>query len=235
MILANAIAVPEFGAAVWRADTLACAAGATLASGHAALDAELPGGGWPVGAICEILQEPDSCHEWRLLLPVLSRLVCAASGCIVLVGSPQTPFGPGLAAQGLAPRRLLWVSANTPTERLWATEQGLCCAGVAAMLVWLGPVRPESLRRLQIAAQTHSKLLFVLRPTSIQNESSPAVLRLRLSLSHPVDATAADDILQVHILKRRGPPLARALALSARPSRLAVLLALAAARCAGAG
>jgi len=216
---------PDFGAAVWRADALACAAGATLASGHAALDSELPGGGWPVGAICEILQDPNSCQEWRLLLPALSRLIRAASGCVALVGPPQQPFGPGLAAQGLAPQRLLWVSANTPVERLWVTEQALCCADVAAVLVWLGSVRCESLRRLQIAAQAHGKLLFVLRPTSAQNESSPAVLRLHLGHPGSVDAVLPDDTLQLHILKRRGPPLARALAFSARPSRLTVLLA----------
>ena len=218
----------DFGTAVWRADALACAAGATVATGHAALDAELPGGGWPVGAICEILQAQSGCYEWRLLLPGLSRLLRTCTGCVVLVGAPHAPFGPGLAAQGLAAQRLLRVSADTPVARLWATEQALRCADVAAALVWLAQVRPEQLRRLQIAAQTHSKLLFVLRSASVQSESSPAVLRL-LVVSQPTADTALAapaDVLQVRILKRRGPPLTRALALSVRPARLAVLLAL---------
>jgi protein ImuA len=29
-----------------------------VATGHAALDAQLPGGGWPVGAMTELLQAP---------------------------------------------------------------------------------------------------------------------------------------------------------------------------------
>jgi len=232
------VASLDFGAAVWRADALADACGATLASGHGALDAELPGGGWPVGALSEILQPPGVFQEWRLLLPALVR----SSGPLVLVGPPHAPFGPGLAAQGLDARRLLWVGAATPVARLWAAEQALRCAEVAAVLAWLPQVRAEQLRRLQLAAQTHGKLLFVLRPAAAQSESSPAVLRLLLAgvstVKTALDAGRADqltasageggvsDALQLRILKRRGPPLARTLVLSARPASLAVLLAL---------
>ena len=41
---------------IWRAAALARPAGRALPSGHAALDAQLPGGGWPVGALVEIQQ-----------------------------------------------------------------------------------------------------------------------------------------------------------------------------------
>lgn len=227
------VSIEDFGTAVWRADALACAAGATLATGHAALDAELPGGGWPVGAISEILQDQSACYEWRLLLPALARLTRASTGCVVLVGAPHAPFGPGLCAQGLAPQRLLWVSANTPAACLWATEQALRCADVTAVLAWLTQVRAEQLRRLQIAAQTHSKLLFVLRPASAQSAASPAVLRLLISSqvasqSNAVATVSAApaDALQLHILKRRGPPLTHALSLPARSARLEALLTL---------
>jgi protein ImuA len=214
------VASLDFGAAVWRADALACAAGATVASGHSALDAELPGGGWPLGAISEILQPPGVCQEWRLLLPALTR----TCGPVVLVGPPQVPFGPGLAAQGLDARRLLWVGAAAPAARLWATEQALRCAEVVAVLAWLPQVRTEQLRRLQLAAQTHSKLLFALRPAAAQSESSPAVLRLLLVRAS--SAGVAPDALRVQILKRRGAPLGHTLVLPARPAGLAVLLAL---------
>ncbi|HEY5580972.1 MAG TPA: translesion DNA synthesis-associated protein ImuA [Rhodoferax sp.] len=214
------VASLDFGAAVWRADALACAAGATVASGHGALDAELPGGGWPLGAISEILQPPGVCQEWRLLLPALTR----TPGPVVLVGPPHAPFGPGLGAQGLDARRLLWVGAAAPAARLWSAEQALRCAEVVAVLAWLPQVRTEQLRRLQLAAQSHSKLLFVLRPAAAQSESSPAVLRLLLARAPT--AGVVSDALRVQILKRRGAPLAHTLVLSARPVGLAVLLAL---------
>ena len=61
-----ASAAPEAlgGGAVWRADELARNVGATRPTGHAALDAVLPGGGWPVGALVEVLQ-PQAGHGPR--------------------------------------------------------------------------------------------------------------------------------------------------------------------------
>ncbi len=215
------ISLTDHGVAVWRATELGCAAGATLATGHAALDAQLPGAGWPVGAVSEILQPQGQHNEWRLLLPALRVSDGThATGPVVLVGPPHVPFGPGLAAQGLDARRLLWVRASAPDERLWAAEQALRCAGVLAVLVWLPQVRAEQLRRLQMAAQTHSKLFFVMRPAQAHSESSPAVLRL-LASTQP-----DSDTLSLHILKRRGPPLDQPLLLPTRPARLAALLAM---------
>jgi protein ImuA len=207
--------LPGFVAAVWRATELGCAAGATLATGHAALDAQLPSAGWPVGVINEILQVSGEHNEWRLLLPALSR---TAEGRVVLVGAPHVPFGPALAAQGLDERCLLWIAADSSAERLWAAEQALRCAGVRVVLLWLPQVRSEQLLRLQMAAQAHGKFLFVMRPVLVRGESSPAVLRL-LAENQP-----DHDTLVLHILKRRGPPFDQPLLLPARPARLAALL-----------
>jgi protein ImuA len=76
-----------------------------------------------------------------------------------------------------------------------------------------------------MAANVHSKLLFVMRPAQAKAESSPAALRVLVS-SQPLGADAPPDTLQLHILKRRGPPLTHALALPARSARLGALLAL---------
>ena len=219
---------------VWRADELARPVGAVVASGHAALDAQLPAGGWPVGGLVEVLQAQSPSQngqhanrhdEWRLLLPALAR----TRGTVLLVGAPYQPFGPGLAAQGLDPQRLLCVTAQTTAQRLWACEQALRCADVTAVLAWLpqggsGQVRPEQLRRLQMAASTHSKLLFVMRPLAAREESSPATLRVLVS-GQENGQVNGQDRLALHILKRRGPPLEQPLSLPARAARLAALLA----------
>nr|WP_315491716.1 translesion DNA synthesis-associated protein ImuA [uncultured Rhodoferax sp.] len=206
---------------VWQADALASAPGRVLATGDVALDAQLPGGGWPLGALSEILQPPGVHNEWRLLLPALAR---CGTGTVVLVGAPHMPFGPALAAQGLLPQRLLWVAApegaKGGAQRLWATEQALRCADVDAVLAWLVQARPEQLRRLQMAAAEYNKLLFVLRPEQAQHESSPAVLRLWVATSQD-----GADALEVRALKRRGPPMDQPLRLNARVARLASLLA----------
>ena len=221
---------------VWSADTLGGAPGATLASGYPALDAVLPGAGWPLDALSELLQPPGLHAEWRLLLPALVRLQQASPGALVLVGPPHVPFGPALQAQGLAVQPLLWLQVSEPQARLWATEQALRCAGVLAVLAWLPQVRAEQLRRLQLAAQTHGKPLFALRPAQAQAESSPAVLRLLLAPwpdspavqaqgKIQVQAQGADDLC-LHVLKRRGPPLLLPLLLPGRQGRLSAWLAL---------
>jgi protein ImuA len=213
----------EVGDSVWRADALAHAAsaqGCARPSGHAGLDAQLPGGGWPVGALCEILQSPNHPCEWRLLLPAL----CQIAQKLVLIGQPHAPFGPALLAQGLDVHKLLWVKAVTPVERLWAAEQVLRSREVGAVLVWLPQVRSEHLRRLHLAAMSHTSLLFVMRLTAAQHESSPAVLRLLVAQASGADRLAGDGLV-VQILKRRGPPMDTPLILPARHAALQALLA----------
>jgi protein ImuA len=220
--------LPGHSAAVWRASDLGQADSVALASGHPLLDAQLPGGGWPAGAASEILQPVGVFLEWRLLLPALGRLTRSRPGVLVLIGPPHVPFGPGLCAQGLEARRLLWIRPAQAQERLWSCEQALRCADVLAVLAWLPQARPEHLRRLQLAAQSHAKFLFVMRSAQARDESSAALLRLLLepasAAGQAVDHTA--DALRLHILKRRGPPLTQPLLLPARPARLAALLGL---------
>jgi protein ImuA len=211
---------------VWHAHALSNAPLPVLATGDAALDAQLPGGGWPVGALTEILQPPGVHSEWSLLLPALAR---SGPGLVLLVGAPHLPFAPALAARGLALQRMLWVTAQHPASRLWSCEQALRCAEVHAVLAWLPQARSEQLRRLQMAAAEYSKLLFVMRPEAARDEASPAALRLHIqphaptvgNKSVPQDAVG----LQIHVLKRRGPPLERPLQMQIHPAPLSLLLA----------
>lgn len=201
---------------VWRGEELARQE-KVVSSGFAMLDAQLPGGGWPVGCLVELLQSPaqPGRHAWQLLLPVLVQAVQEQPGPVVLVGAPFEPFTPSLQARGLAPQRLLRVQAAKPAACLWAAEQALRCAEVAAVLAWLPQANGSELRRLHIAAQQHGRLLFAFRSLAAQRDASSARLRLQL------EGTQA---LEVRILKRRGPPLLQPLKLPAHPPRLQALL-----------
>jgi protein ImuA len=223
---------PDLGAIgalsqVWRAGELGSASLQTVDTGYAALNQVLPGGGWPLGALIELLQPQAGLHEWGLLAPALAALQQAGPGqLVVLVGAPCLPFGPALGARQLDMRRLLCAQAGDAPALLWATREALQCADVASVLAWLPDARSAHLRRLQIAAHAHNKLLFVFRPLRAQQESSPAPLRLLLqgALSDAGEAGEAGNLL-VHVLKRRGPPLAAPLLLATRPARLLALLA----------
>jgi len=208
---------------VWRASELGSAATRTVSSGHPALDAALPGEGWPRGQLTEVLQHQVGLHEWRLLRHGLQHCVRmagasapgpSASSLVVLVGSPHVANTSALACQGLPATSLLVVDAMQPAERLWVAEQALRCRDVAALLLWAPKVLPEQLRRLQVAAQAlggrcWSPLVFVFRPSMAAHESSPAPLRIGLTLTQA--ALGSDEgcpgRLAVHVLKRRGPVL----------------------------
>src|SRR3954470_4832133 len=156
---AAAISIPH----VWRVTDLAREE-AVLPSGHGVLDAQLPGGGWPLGSLIEVLQARPELHAWQLVLPALAARVQQTPGPIVLVGAPYLPFTPALAAQGLPAERLLCIRADPPAARLWSAEQALRCAEVAGVLTWLPQCRSADLRRLQLAGRQHGKLLFAFRP-----------------------------------------------------------------------
>jgi protein ImuA len=200
---------------VWRVEDLA-AQKETVATGYPQLDHVLPGGGWPLGSMVEVLQEIPGQHVWQLLLPALSHALSRCEGPVVLIGSPYQPFFPSLKAQGLLADRFLRVQSDQPKLRMWSAEQALRCAQVAAVLAWLPQSRGDELRRLHLAAQQHERLLFVFRSLKCLQEASPAPLRLLVE---------GEESLQVRILKRRGPPMDRALTLPASPERLRALLA----------
>ena len=206
----------------------------TVATGYPALSRVLPGNGWPCGAMTEVLQAQAGQHEWGLVAPALGALHAAsAAGLVVLVGAPYCPFGPALGARQINMQRLLSIhsvkttataTANDNPAMLWATREALTCADVGAVLAWLPDARSAHLRRLQIAALSHNKLLFVFRPLAAQNDSSPAPLRLKLAgLGHAANTGTYN--LQIDVFKRRGPPLAAPVLIDTRPPRLAALLA----------
>lgn len=188
---------PTVQAALWRGTELGTAVAATLPSGHAALDAELPGAGWPCHALTEILQPQPSVAEWRLLAPAMRRVV-AAGRQIVVVGPPKSPHPPGLQMMGVDERQLVWIQAEAPAERLWVTEQ-LVRANAAGLLVaWLPQARQEQIRRLQVGAQGCEGPVFLCRPAAAEHEPSAAPLRVQVRVG-------LDWELHVHLLKRKGP------------------------------
>jgi hypothetical protein len=183
---------------VWRGGTLASTLPA-VPSGFAALDRELPGGGWPAGSLSEILGEREGIGELQLVLPALAALSWAGKR-IVWLSPPHVPYAPALAAAGLDLAHLAVVRAPGRRDALWAAEQVLRSGSCHALLAWLPRARYEELRRLSIAAEAGRTWIALFRPLQAAHTASPAALRLSLQ--------PAGEALCVHILKRRGAPAA---------------------------
>jgi protein ImuA len=175
-------------------------------TGFPILSAQLPGGGWPLGTLMELLLAQPGIGEWRLLLPALASL----KRPIVLVHPPYMPQTLGME---LPPQQLVWISnTGKAGDSLWAAEQALragCCAGV---LLWQQHIRNESLRRLHLAAQSGDTFFCLLRPLATAQDASPAPLRLALR--------PAPLGLNIEFVKRRGPTRSAPLFLPITPRLL---------------
>jgi protein ImuA len=212
---------PALHPAVWRAHELGrppADGRQAIASGHPALDAQLPGGGWPLGALTELLLPHEGLGELRLLAPALAAVQqrSQASRGLMWFDPPAEPCAWVLTALGLDLRRLVVVRPRPlpplrlarrgtrppppASDVLWALEQALKSGQVGAIVAWLPARLPaDALRRLQLAAQAHEGPVFLLRPLAEAHQPSAAPLRIEL-------ASAGPDRLRLVLLKRRGPP-----------------------------
>jgi hypothetical protein len=189
--------------AVWRGNQYAKVAVDSIPTGFAALDAQLPGGGWPCAALTELLSNRYGVGELRLLSAALAQL-SQAQRWVVLIAPPHQPYAPGFEALGVNLSHLVVVDTRSDAETLWAAERCLRSTACAAMLAWPGAAPERALRRLQVAAEEGKGMGVVFGPTRNAAQPSPAPLRIQLSPRR--------GGLDLQVLKRRGggwaPPLA---------------------------
>jgi hypothetical protein len=187
----------------------------TLSTGFDALDAGLPGGGWPRHGLIEILTPRPGVGELYLLLPALAALsrLSPARWC-TWVSPPYEPFAPGLAEHGVAlDRILLAVPRQSELKRrpssskerggehlaMWAFEQALRSGACEMALAWLPRASPRAIRRLQLAAEQGRALGVLYRSQRFAAEASPAMLRLSLE-----PFTTPRQGARVTLIKSRG-------------------------------
>ena len=180
-----------------------------LASGYPRLDRCLPGGGWPLEALTEILIGQYGIGELRLLMPALAELSTeeipgkygdysehAEPGWIAWIDPPFQPYVPALQQSGIDLSRMLIVRPKDDSELLWSAEQALSSGTCAAVLLWPDKLDDQGSRRLQLAAEKGHSWAIAFRPLSARQQPSAASLRLEL--------TSTGKGTRVHILKSRG-------------------------------
>ncbi|MBY4898711.1 translesion DNA synthesis-associated protein ImuA [Cupriavidus sp. AU9028] len=192
---------------LWRASQLARGTGRALVAGDEALSQELPGGGWPLGTLVELLVQQPGVGELRLLRPSLLAL---GKRPIALLAPPHIPQTLAWDNWGISPERLLWLQPKRIADLLWAAEQLLRAGTCGAVLCWQQHVRGESLRRLHLAAQASESLFCLVRPLACARDSSPAPLRIAIA--------PAPGGVDLTFIKRRGPQRESPLRLALSPS-----------------
>lgn len=180
---------------VWRASELAISRVAAGSTGHTVLDAELPNGGWPRSSLIELMLQQHGIGEVQLLKPFLAGL--SEKQRVALVQPPYLPHAMACRSWGVNAENILWLRPRSSADALWATEQILKNGSCGAVLLWQTNVRPEALRRLNLAAQTTDTWLWLMRPLSTAIEASPAPLRMSIR--------PANGGISIDIIKRKGP------------------------------
>ena len=165
--------------AIWRGDDCAPEP-AAVPSGFAALDAALPGRGWPQGALTELLLEREGIGEIRLTLPALAH-VQAQRRDVVWIAPPYRPYAPALAAAGLDLARFSSCACKAPKDALWAFEQALRAPECGAAFAWLPTHDERALRRLQVAARDGRTWGVLWRRPGQRGSATAAPLRLALA------------------------------------------------------
>ena len=183
---------------VWCGRELEHAVHPVIATGHEALDRELPGGGWPTGTLSEVLHDASGIGEVSFLAGALAS-ASDQDRMIAWIDAPYLPYAPALAAAGIALQRCLVVRPAHRDDSLWAAEQALRSGACGAVLFWLPKDDYAWLRRLQMAAEAGRAMAVLFRSTAAERLSTPAHLRVALSREQ--------GELHVRIPKRRGPPL----------------------------
>ena len=179
---------------LWRGGQLARDTHA-LGTGYDCLDSVLPGHGWPLGAVTELIHAVAGCGELSLVLPALARL-SQQDHWITMVDPPWIPCPSFLHGRGLMLDKLLLITTKSRRESLWTCEQVVRGMPGGALLAWPDELSFAELRRLQIAANDTQQTIFLFRNETAGSTPSPAALRLQL-IPDEVD-------LRISVLKCRG-------------------------------
>jgi protein ImuA len=154
-----------------------------------ALAAALPDGGLACAALHEVRARDYSDISASIGFAAALATSCARhfpAAPVLWCESDHTPFdighfyGPGLAAFGLDPARLILVSAATPVDLLWTMEEALRLGAFAAVLGEIdgcaSALTLTATRRLQLAAEAGGRPAFLLTGHAA-NGASAAVTR----------------------------------------------------------
>ena len=198
---------------LWRAGGTTGARRSVVPSGFAALDAQLPGGGWPHPALIEVLNDRPGIGELSLFLPALRYLTESderqetssplsrsreragvRAPVIAWFNPPHLPYPPALAERGLAHARLLVSKPLTSARTLWAMEQSLRSGACAVVLAWAEAANMHALRRLKLAANAGLCVGLLFRSPRQRAHPSPATVRLALSTD---EATLIVELVKV--------------------------------------
>lgn len=111
---------------------------------------------------------------------LLQCFLTTTAPCI-WISTRRTVFPPALKAFGVAPDRIIFLDLATNADALWAAEETLGCAGLAAVVCEAGELSFTQSRRLQLAVESSRVTGFIHRCNPRTEGTNACVSRWRIA------------------------------------------------------
>ena len=149
-----------------------------LPTGHAHLDAALPGGGWRAGQVLEVCSPQAGEAEWRLLGEAVRRGVMQGQALALIQPPRSLPHDPWLSSLD-EHLTCCWPGPDSQAI-VEAGIQWLQAHPGGLLLLWAQEMTPPAWRALTRAARRHAGHVLLVRPAVTRWDDSPADVRLGL-------------------------------------------------------
>lgn len=165
----------------------------SVSTGYAELDGALLHRGWPCGALVEICQD-----TYQAEFALLSPGILASPGFVVLLNPPSQPFVHALIQRGIDLDRLVVVESSSRSEFLGCYTELARAASCSAVVGWQPreSLTYTDVRRCALSLDGNKGLYWLVRPSTVQQQSSPTGLRMFCKLT--------PDGLEVTVFKQKG-------------------------------
>jgi protein ImuA len=159
-----------------------------VSTGSPELDRLLPAGGLRRGTLVEYFASAVGSGAGTLALAA-AREACREGRALVVLDSPAQArsanggrfYPPAAAAWGIDLSRMIVLRPRAEADALWAFDQALRCAGVAAVWAAWDRLDIRDFRRLQLAAESGRTLGLLLRPARLRGQPTWADVQWEVS------------------------------------------------------
>ena len=184
---------------IWRGHSQLFVSGNAIKTGYDSLDKALVYKGWPEASLVEVGQSHFA-GGWLLFIEAARQLLLQSqpSSMVVLVNPPALPYAAGLVQLGVPLDRLLILTPQNKADFIASFVEIAQSEACSMLLAWQPRQRLSyaELRKCQLATSDQRGLYVLFRHYGELKLSSPAPLRIKLSLQI--------ESLRLDVIKQKG-------------------------------
>lgn len=156
-------------------------AGARQISGLEAIEAAFPNNIFPTAAVHEFIStKPEHTAATAGFISGVLASVVQQGGVSIWVSINRRLFAAALSAFKVIPDNIIFILVDREKEVLWATEEGLKCKGITAVIAEVRDLTFMQSRRLQLAVEASNATGFILRSDASKPSATACTARWQI-------------------------------------------------------